>query len=133
MLEAAIRQAAVDTAQTRVSQARSLVATSVARCKQVAIRTADAGTAAAAVEAARADPEAAELQLGYTTIVAPMDGVVTHKSVEIGQIIQPGQGLIAHHPAARHLGDRQFQEEFNSPTCAPARGPKSRWTCTAKA
>ena len=92
--DAAIRQAAVAAAQSRVGQARSLVATSVANRKQVDIRTADAGTAAAAVEAARANLEAAELQLGYATIVAPMDGVVTHKSVEIGQIVQPGQGLM---------------------------------------
>ena len=58
------------------------------------IRTADVGTAAAAVAAARANLEAAELQLSYTTIVAPMDGVVTRKSVEVGQIVQPGQGLM---------------------------------------
>jgi membrane fusion protein (multidrug efflux system) len=37
--------------------------------------------------------EAAQLQLSYATIVAPSDGVVTRKSVEAGQIIQPGQGL----------------------------------------
>jgi membrane fusion protein (multidrug efflux system) len=45
------------------------------------------------VSKARADLEAAELQLSYATILAPTDGVVTHKSVEIGQIVQPGQGL----------------------------------------
>ena len=38
--------------------------------------------------------EAAELNVSYTTIVASMDGVVTKKSVEVGQIIQPGQGLM---------------------------------------
>ena len=50
-------------------------------------------SAEAAVAAAQADLEAAELQLSYATIVAPSDGVVTRKSVEAGQIIQPGQGL----------------------------------------
>jgi len=34
------------------------------------------------------------LNLSYTTIVAPMDGVVTKKSVEVGQIVQQGQGLM---------------------------------------
>jgi membrane fusion protein (multidrug efflux system) len=93
--DASIRKAALDAAQSRVNQAQAMVATSVANRKQVDIRTADAGTAAAAVEAARANLEAAELLLSYTTIVAPMDGVVTHKSVEIGQIVQPGQGLMS--------------------------------------
>jgi membrane fusion protein (multidrug efflux system) len=92
--DAAIRKASLDAAQSRVSQARALVDTSVANRKQVDIRTADAGTAAAAVAKERANLEAAELQLSYTAIVAPLDGVVTHKSVEVGQIVQPGQGLM---------------------------------------
>jgi membrane fusion protein (multidrug efflux system) len=66
----------------------------VANRKQVDVRNADAGTAAAAVEAARARLEAAELMAGYTTIRAPIDGTVTRKSVEVGQIVQPGQGLM---------------------------------------
>ena len=92
--EAAIRQASLDAAQSRVSQAKAQVETSTANRRQVAIRTADAGTASAAVAAARANLEAAELQLSYATIVAPVDGVVTHKSVEVGQIVAPGQGLM---------------------------------------
>jgi len=92
--EATIRKTALDGAQTRVDQAKAQLGTSVANRKQVDIRTADAGTASAAVAAARANLEAAELQLGYTTVVAPVDGVVTRKSVEVGQIVQPGQGLM---------------------------------------
>jgi len=92
--EAAIRQASLDAAQSRVGQAKAQLETSTANRRQVAIRTADAGSAAAAVVAARANLEAAELQLSYTSIVAPIDGVVTHKSVEVGQIVSPGQGLM---------------------------------------
>jgi membrane fusion protein (multidrug efflux system) len=66
----------------------------VANRKQVSIREADAASAVAAVAQAQANLEAAELQLSYTTIVAPIDGVVTKKSVEPGQIVQPGQGLL---------------------------------------
>ncbi|MFY9584797.1 MAG: HlyD family secretion protein, partial [Candidatus Acidiferrales bacterium] len=62
--------------------------------KQVNMRTADASAASANVAAARAALEAAELQLSYTTVVAPVGGVVTHKSVEVGQIVQPGQQLL---------------------------------------
>ena len=58
----------------------------VANRKQVAIRTADTGTAAAAVEAARARLEAAQVQLSYTSIAAPIDGTVTRKSVLMGSI-----------------------------------------------
>jgi len=92
--EAAIRKASLDAAQSRVGQAKAQLETSTANRRQVAIRTADAGSASAAVVAARANLEAAELQLSYASILAPIDGVVTHKSVEVGQIVAPGQGLM---------------------------------------
>ncbi len=92
--EAASRKVALDAAQSHINQAQAEVENSQANRKQVAVRTADAGTASAAVAAARANLEAAELQLSYTTLVAPVDGVVTRKSVEVGQIVAPGQGLM---------------------------------------
>jgi len=93
--EAAIRKAALDAAQTHVAQAKAQVENSLANRKQVDIRKADVSGASASVEAARARLEAAELDLSYTTITAPLDGVVTRKSVEMGQIVQPGQSLMA--------------------------------------
>ena len=70
-----------------------MVEQAVANHKQVSIHEADKASAVAAVAAAQADLEAAELQLSAPPLVAPTDGVVTRKSVEAGQIIQPGQGL----------------------------------------
>jgi len=92
--EAAIRKAALDAALSRVNQAKAQVESSAADRKQVEIRRADVGGFSASVALARANLEAAELQLSYTIIVAPVDGVVTHKSVEPGQIVSPGQGLM---------------------------------------
>ncbi len=92
--DVASRQAAVQAAQSRINQAKAQLGASQANRKQVAIRTADVGTAQATVEAARANVEAAELQLSYTTIVSPVAGVVTRKSVEVGQIVAPGQSLM---------------------------------------
>jgi membrane fusion protein (multidrug efflux system) len=93
--EASIRKEALEAAETRVAQARAGVETSVANRRQVPIRASDVGTATAAVAAARANLEAAKLQLSYCTVTASIDGVVTRKSVEQGQIVQPGQGLMA--------------------------------------
>lgn len=92
--DAAIRKAALDSAISKVNTAKAQVANTQANRKQVAVRTADAATARAALEAARARLEAAELTLSYTTITAPVDGMVTRKSVEVGQMVQPGQGLM---------------------------------------
>jgi membrane fusion protein, multidrug efflux system len=92
--DAGIRKAALDSAISKVNTAKAQVETTVANRKQVDVRTADAGTAGAAVETARAKLEEAELQLSYATITAPINGTVTRKSVEVGQMVQPGQGLM---------------------------------------
>ena len=91
---AANQRAAIESAQARVHAARAAVEQSRAGQGQVKVSTAQAAAAQAAVQQAKANLEAVELQLGYTTIVAPMDGVVTRKTVEVGQIVQPGQGLM---------------------------------------
>jgi membrane fusion protein, multidrug efflux system len=92
--EAQIRRAALAAAESKVAHARALVEQSQANRKQVGIRTADAGSAAAAVQQARANLAAAELQLNYTTLLAPVDGVVTRKTVQLGNLVQPGQSLL---------------------------------------
>ena len=49
----------------------------------------------AKVAAAKAHVEQADLEVSYTKIYAPIDGHVTKKSVEIGQLVQAGQPLLA--------------------------------------
>jgi membrane fusion protein (multidrug efflux system) len=92
--EVQTQKASMLAAQARVTQGRAGVTEAQANQKQVDVRVADAASAAANVNLARANMETAELNLGYATIVAPMDGVVTKKSVEVGQIVQQGQGLM---------------------------------------
>ena len=92
--DAETKKAAMLAAQARVAQARAGIAQARANERQVNVRTADAASAAANVQQAKANLEAAQLNLSYTTIVAPEDGVVTRKSVEVGQIVQQGQGLL---------------------------------------
>ena len=91
---AEISKAAMSAARDKVDQARAGVEQAQANHKQVPIKQADAAAAIAAVAQAKANLEAAELQLSYTTVVAPVDSVVTKKSVEVGQIVQPGQSLL---------------------------------------
>ncbi|NTV74474.1 MAG: HlyD family secretion protein [Holophaga sp.] len=66
--------------------------------------------AKAGILAAKANLEALELQLSYTRITAPVDGVVTRKSVELGQIIQPGQGLLTLVPLHQTWITANFKE-----------------------
>jgi len=92
--EAETKRAGMLASQARIGQARAGVTQAQAAQKQVDVRVADVASASANIEQARANLQAAELNLSYTTIVAPADGVVTKKSVEVGQVLQPGQGLL---------------------------------------
>jgi membrane fusion protein (multidrug efflux system) len=91
---AEISKSAMLAAKAKVDQARAGVEQARANHKQIPIRQADAAAAVAGVAQANANLEAAELELSYTTVVAPVDSVVTKKSVEVGQIVQPGQSLL---------------------------------------
>jgi membrane fusion protein, multidrug efflux system len=100
---AEISRAALATARARVAEAR-------ANEKQVTVRTADASAAGAAITQAKANLEAAELQLSYATIVSPTDGVVSRRSVERGQIVQQGQGLMVIVPLDKVYVTANFKE-----------------------
>ncbi len=89
-----IARAQLQAAKARVEQAQAGVAAAHADVRQISMRTSDALGKIAKVQSARAALDAAELNLGYTEIVAPVDGVATHKQVEPGQIVQQGQGLL---------------------------------------
>jgi membrane fusion protein (multidrug efflux system) len=89
-----IAKAQLDSAKARVDQARAGIISARADTKQVVMRQADSQGKIAKVQQARAALEAAQLNVEYTTLVAPVDGVVTHKQVEVGQIVQQGQGLM---------------------------------------
>src|SRR5271168_4763947 len=80
--------------QEKLAQAQRNVESAKADTKQVGMRTADAQAKVAKVAQARAALDAAELNVSYTNVVAPIDGVATHKQVEPGQIVQAGQGLL---------------------------------------
>lgn len=89
-----IARAQLEAAKARVDGAQAGVSSARADVKRVAMRSADAQAKEAKVEQARAAVEASQLNLSYCNIVAPIDGVVTHKQLEIGQIVQQGQGLM---------------------------------------
>jgi membrane fusion protein (multidrug efflux system) len=88
-------EAAVQGAEKAVAAARARLAQARTGREQVDIVSARAASAAARVEMARAALEQAKLNLSYTEVKAPVGGVVSRKTVEAGQVVQPGQPLLA--------------------------------------
>ncbi|MBI4255810.1 MAG: HlyD family secretion protein [Candidatus Rokubacteria bacterium] len=91
----AVRAHAVDQARQRVAESRAGLARSEGQLHQVAIKDAEVTRAEARLREARADLAFVELQLAHTEVRAPLDGVVSKRSVEVGQVVQMGQPLLA--------------------------------------
>lgn len=98
------------TAQGKTDAARAAVEQARVNRGQVRISSAQAGSASAAIQQARANLEAAELQLSYTTIAAPIDGLATKKTIQVGQIVEPGQTLLTIVPLKHVWVTANFKE-----------------------
>lgn len=105
-------QAEVADSEWRAAQQRLSSLQREADIRKVAVGAAQArlASAQAQVDQARASQEGLDLQLGYTHILAPVDGVVTRKLVEVGQTIQPGQGLLTLIPLHQSWVTANFKE-----------------------
>jgi membrane fusion protein (multidrug efflux system) len=82
-------------AKTRIDQANAELRNAQITPKQVQATRARAESAAAQALRAKAALDQAQLNLGYTTIVAPVDGIVGKRSVDPGQNVSIGQDLMA--------------------------------------
>jgi membrane fusion protein (multidrug efflux system) len=60
--------------------------------------------------AAKAQLDAAQLALTRTTILAPIDGVVTNNRAQVGQRVEPGGVLMSIAPLAQAYVDANFKE-----------------------
>jgi len=88
-------QAQVQQAQSRITQANAAIRNAKITPKQVAATQARAKSANAQVLRYKAALDQAQLNLQYTTITAPVDGVVGRRSVQVGQNVQTGQDLMS--------------------------------------
>jgi len=85
----------VKQAKARVELAESTIQSAMTGPQQVKVTEARAQSAAAKVEQQKTVVEQAELNLQYTTIVAPASGVIAKKGVEAGNNVSAGQQLFA--------------------------------------
>ncbi|HTP52684.1 MAG TPA: HlyD family secretion protein [Anaeromyxobacteraceae bacterium] len=100
---AAVTTAAVAAAEKRLEGKRAHLESALAHQqevnqnapRQLMARQASVLVRQANLEVARAQLRQARLNLGYTRVVAPADGIIGRKGVNVGDRIQPGQQLFA--------------------------------------
>ncbi|MGE3341803.1 MAG: HlyD family secretion protein [Vicinamibacterales bacterium] len=90
-----VAEARLTQARGELTQAGSAVQAAQTAPQQVAITRARAALARAQLAQAEAAVEQAELNLEYAVVRAASAGVVSRKTVKPGQIVQPGQPLMA--------------------------------------
>jgi membrane fusion protein (multidrug efflux system) len=90
-----VAQSQLAQAQTAQTQAEAALRNAQTAPEQVKQTNARAEAAAAQVKQAKATLDQAELNLQYATLKAPVAGIVSRRSVEVGQVVQAGQPLLA--------------------------------------
>jgi len=102
-------QADVDSAQDNVIASQEGVTQAEAKLVQAQANLRNAGTGPRQVQVTQeratsaqstaaknqAELEQAQLNLQYTKIYSPIHGIVGHRTVEVGQYVQPGQALLS--------------------------------------
>jgi membrane fusion protein, multidrug efflux system len=82
-------------AAARAADAKARQMQAQAAHQEIRVREAERELASAELKEAQANLAFAELQLAHTEVRAALDGVVSKRTVEVGQIVQPGQPLMA--------------------------------------
>jgi membrane fusion protein (multidrug efflux system) len=96
-VEATVRSQTSTVAQTqqRVKEVEAALSNARSQRQQVKVRQTQVEAARGRLAQAAANLRQAELNLEYATVRAPVGGRVTKKTVEVGQVVQSGQSLLA--------------------------------------
>jgi membrane fusion protein (multidrug efflux system) len=104
------RQHGVERSQARTAEAQAVLAGAQANRQTVDIKQAQVQTAQALLQQAQADLDTARLQLSYTTLRAPIAGVIARKRLEVGQVVQAGRPFLAIVPMYNLWVEANFKE-----------------------
>jgi membrane fusion protein, multidrug efflux system len=104
-------QQADATLRSRQAGLRQAEAGVTERRQQVAVMQAQQKSAEAGVRQQEAALRLARLQLGWTVVRAPVDGVLGQRQVRVGQLVQPGLELVSETPLDNVWVNANFTED----------------------
>jgi len=85
----------VKQARARLGQSQAALANAQITPKQISVTQARARAGEAQAARAQASLDQAELNLSYTKIIAPVDGVIGNRNAQVGQNVQVGQEMLS--------------------------------------
>ncbi len=88
-------QAQLQNANITLQRAQTLLATPAGQQSTLDAAKASQGNLQGQLLAAQANLRTSQIQLGYTTILAPVDGKIGRTSITVGNVVSPSSGTLA--------------------------------------
>ncbi len=88
-------QAQLDNANVTLERAQTLLRTPAGQQSTVDAAKASQGNLQGQLLTAQANLRTSQIQLGYTTITAPIDGKIGRTAITVGNVVSPGSGVLA--------------------------------------
>lgn len=105
-------QAAVQAAERAQKAAAAAVADAQAQQRQLGVQRQQTASLAAAAQGAQAAQLAAEARLGFTRILAPVDGIITLRAAREGEVVNPGSPIVTIFQTSDTWVDADVEETY---------------------
>jgi len=94
ILEEGVRKETIQTARARISEGEVALRQAKNNLDRIGPAEKEVETARAQVKVAQSSVDLASIRLNYTKLLAPFQGVITSRNVEIGEVVLPGQEVM---------------------------------------
>lgn len=88
------RPQTIETARARWAEAKALLEQAKSNLKRIEAARADVAAAENQIQTAQWAVDQAQIQLAYTRLTAPSEGIVTSRNVEPGEVVTPSREVI---------------------------------------
>jgi HlyD family secretion protein len=95
LLKEGYRKETIKAAEARLAEGKAFLKQSKSNLKKITAAKSEVEVAAAQKKAAKAALEVSEIQLGYTVLKAPFDGIITSRNIEPGEVVSPGREVLS--------------------------------------
>jgi HlyD family secretion protein len=95
LLQEGFRKESIETARARLDEARAALKQARSNLKRIEASAQDVKAAKAAIASASATLEMSKIQLAYTELKAPFDGILISRNVEPGEVVSPGREVLS--------------------------------------
>jgi len=95
LAEEGFRVEEIDAARSRLAEGRAMVQLARSNLEKIQVLEKEITAAEAQVESAAVALRLAEIQLNYSKLAAPFDGILISRNTESGEVVSPGQEVLS--------------------------------------